>query len=106
MIIKKEKKKFFCLVLLIVLLSVLGNVSTGETSRRLIKAAEFKPITSRRVEFNDKFFNIYINHSEKFITVHGIVDDWKEMNKVEDYFKIRAPFDYHIAYNIKLWNNN
>jgi hypothetical protein len=54
------------------------------------------------VEINGRIFGVLINQTDKSITVQGIVEDWEEKDRVEQYFKLRAPSDYRIDYEITL----
>jgi hypothetical protein len=63
-------------------------------------------IRNRTVEINGRIFDVLINQAEKFITVRGIVEDWEEKDWVEQYFRLRAPSDYHLNYEITLIIDN
>jgi amino acid permease len=55
---------------------------------------------ARKVEIDSKAFGVIINNAERSITVQGSVEGWKEMERVEQYFRLRTPSDYHVTYDI------
>ena len=92
-----------CLVILFVVMMVLGNVNPAVASRRnVINPRIENIITHRRVTFNDNSFNLYVNKNEKVISIHGEVEDWKEVDKAEEHFKAIVPSEYELICVIKL----
>ncbi|MGA1796155.1 MAG: hypothetical protein ACMUIL_09870 [bacterium] len=55
---------------------------------------------ARRVEIDGKVFGVFINHAEKTVTVRGAVEGWEEKDRVEQYFRLRTPSDYHVNYDL------
>ena len=56
------------------------------------------------VEINGRIFDVLINQTDKSIIVRGSVQDREEQDQVEQYFRLRAPSDYRIDYDIILVN--
>ena len=99
---KTNNKKIFFYFIIISLFLITGNANASKH----IKDKSTKEIDHRRVEYNNKTFDIYINRQEKFITVHGEAEDWKEIEQIEKHFESTAPTDYRIAYDIDFSYNN
>ncbi|MGA1869663.1 MAG: hypothetical protein ACMUJM_14085 [bacterium] len=97
-----KKKNLYYLFIISVLL-ILCNIKILEGSPRVTEASikGIENITHRMVEFNNRKFDVYINHNVKFISVHGTVDSWRDLKKVEDHFKVMAPSDYRIYWDIE-----
>jgi len=97
MLTKGLKKGFCCVVILAVILSVFG-IGKAEASRRVLNSNAMKAgmIRTRRVELGGKFFDVSVNKTEKTITIKGLVEDWDEMDKVENYFNYTGPSDYKV----------
>jgi len=97
---KKGLKKVVCFVVIAVAaLSVFG-AGYAEASRRMIdldNAMETRMLSSRKVEISGKLFDVCINQAERTITVKGLVEDWDELDSVEDYFRNRGPSDYQLT---------
>ncbi|MGA1826237.1 MAG: hypothetical protein ACMUIP_16395 [bacterium] len=95
------KKNLYCLFIIIILLLVC-NIKILEGSARVMDAPikGVENITHRIIDLNNRKFDVYINHNEKFISVHGTVDSWRDLKKVEDYFKVIIPSDYRIYWDI------
>jgi hypothetical protein len=92
------KKDFYLFIILIIILTVFG-MRKAEGSRKYIdlnKLMEKDMIRHWKVEISGKLFNICVNRSKKTITIKGKVDDWDEMDKVENYFKHRGPSNYQV----------
>ena len=98
------RKNYLSIVILIfVILFFLLSFVTTEASLRssnLNEVMEKSLLRFRKIEVNGNIFNVYINQSEKSITVRGEVKDWEEKDRVEKYFKLRAPSDFHVNYDI------
>ena len=95
----KGLKKVVCFAVVAVISMGILGVSNAEATRRardLDHVVETKILSSRKVEVGGKLFDVCINQAEKTITVKGYVNDWEEMDKVEGYFKHRAPSDYQV----------
>ena len=97
---KKGLKKVVCFaVIAVATLSIFGT-GYAEATRRAIDlddSMETRMVTSRKVEISGKLFDVCINQAEKTITVRGLVEDWDELDRVEDYFKHRGPSDYQVT---------
>ena len=97
---KKGLKKVVCFaVIAVAIMSVFGT-GHAEASRRMIdldETMEMRMLTSRKVEVNGKLFDVFINQAEKTISVKGFVEDWNELDRIEDYFKHRGPSDYQVT---------
>jgi len=79
-----------------------NSKAAGAFTRNMATSTErIENITYRKVEFKNRKFDVYINHNVKFISVHGRVDQWKDLDKVEDHFKILAPNDYRVYCDIE-----
>jgi len=92
-----KKGSFFAIILMVTL--VIVGMGPAEASRRAINmnsAMEAGMIRNRKVEVSGKLFDVCINQTSKTITVKGYVDDWDEMDKVENYFKNTGPSDYQV----------
>ena len=90
-------KKNVCRVLIVVaLLSVLGNIGTAEGARRIVTMREMM-VRQRKVEINGRLFDVEIDQASKKITVRGYVEDWDEMDRVEKYFELRSPSNYQVT---------
>ncbi|MGA1825555.1 MAG: hypothetical protein ACMUIP_12925 [bacterium] len=97
------KRKIYYVSIIIILLMIFGNrsikslyaFSKSEHSYHVSDA-----IDVRIVEIDDKSFYVYTNQEENFILVEGMVNDWHEMKRIEEYFNKRAPSTYAIKYDI------
>ncbi|MGA1869366.1 MAG: hypothetical protein ACMUJM_12570 [bacterium] len=92
-------------------LIVLAHVKTGSALQmidhsqridRRVSEHVGQRVVHRRAMFHGKFFDIYVNEDQKFISVHGIVEDWKELDEVETHFDAVAPPDYRVFCDIHL----
>ena len=85
-------------VVAVISMSVLGvgNAQAYKRSLNMNFSMEANMISSRRVEVSGKLFDVCINHSSRTITVKGYVEDWDEMDKVENYFKTKSPSNYQL----------
>ena len=99
---RKERMIVGCVVILCAAMMVLGNVTISEASRRNAISSRLENTTSRRAEFNGKFFDLHINDHEKVIIVNGKVEDWRELDKVEKHFNIVAPPEYDLICNVQI----
>ena len=90
------------MMILFTAMILLGNVNTAYAIRRARVNSRDEQVTQRRAEFNGKVFNIYVNQTEKFISVHGKANDYKELRKIENHFKLMAPAGYDIICDIQL----
>ncbi|MGA1867262.1 MAG: hypothetical protein ACMUJM_01825 [bacterium] len=103
----KGNNLLYYITLIITLFLLFANVRVIGINQRVMNL--FKKVENigyRRIEFNDKFFDLYINEKEKSITVHGEAENIQERNKIKEHFRLIAPYDYHIAYSIYLKNRN
>ena len=95
----KGLKKIACLAVVAVIgMSVLGvgNAQAYKRSLNMNFSMEANMISTRKVEVFGKLFDVCINHSSKTVTVKGYVDDWDEMDRVENYFKTKSPSNYKL----------
>ena len=90
------------MIILFAAMILLGNVNTAYAIRRVRAHSRVEQITQGRAEFNGKVFNIYVNQTEKFISVHGKANDYRELRKIENHFKLMAPAGYDIVCDIQL----
>ncbi|MGA1824946.1 MAG: hypothetical protein ACMUIP_09810 [bacterium] len=97
------RKKVYFIMILLLFVNLVSITASKRIQATEIQADTTERIISyRKVEFDKRFFDIYINHREKFISVHGKVDDWKDLHRVEEHFKTIAPADYCVYCNIAL----
>ena len=81
------------------------NCGDAQASRRSFNLNDYMEESFTRrwtVEINGRIFDVLINQTDKSIKVRGIVQDREEKERVEQYFRLRAPSDYSINYDIKL----
>ena len=100
-----RRKIFPVMIMTVILLLSLLNCTNSEATRRSLSLNDFMEesfIQTRTVEINGRIFDVLINRSDKSITVRGIVEDWEEKDRVEQYFRLRAPSDFQINYEITL----
>lgn len=100
---KKGLKRVVCFVVIAVATMSVFKAGYAEASRRMIdldNAMETRMLSSRKVEISGKLFDVCINQAERTITVRGLVEDWDELDRVEDYFKNRGPSDYQVTCNL------
>lgn len=98
MFTKGLKNALCCVIILTAALIVIG-IGHVEASRRTLNmnnVMETRMIWSRKVEIGGKIYDICVNQAEKAITIKGLVDEWNEMDNVENYFKHRGPYDYQV----------
>ena len=96
---RKGLKKVVCLAVAALITMGIFGMNNAEASRKsmnLDNVVETKIVRTRKVEVGGKLFDVCINQTEKTITVKGYVNDWEEMDRVEGYFKHRAPSDYQV----------
>ena len=98
MLTKGLKKGFCFVIILAITLGVLG-IGKAEASRRPLKNEVMKAgmISNRKVEIGGKLFDICVNQTERTITIKGLVEDWDEMDRIENYFKNSGPSDYQVT---------
>ena len=104
MLSKGFKNGLGYVMLLIVLFNLLA-VANAEATRRAVnmnRVMESEMTKTRKVEVRGKLFDVCINQAEKTITIKGYVDDFDEMDEVEDYFKHRGPSDYQVRCELDL----
>ena len=92
-------------VMLLFILFNLLAVANAEATRRVVnmnRIMESEMTRTRKVEVRGKLFDVCINQVEKTITIKGYVDDFDEMDEVEDYFKHRGPSDYQVRCELDL----
>lgn len=103
--LNKNFKQVFCfLIIFIDLLFILG-VGLGESLKKipdLNDVMRTKMILKQKIEISGRIFEICIDQCEKRITIKGYVDDWNEIEKIENYLKHRCPFDYQIICEIDI----
>ena len=95
----KGSKKGACFLILLVAILTLFGITNAEATRRVVnmnRIMENEIMRNRKVEVGGKLFDVCINQAEKTITIKGYVDDWDEMDQVEDYFEHRGPSDYQV----------
>ena len=95
----KGLKKVACLAVVAVISMGILGVGNAEATRRpsnIEVAMESGMIRSRKVEVSGKLFDVCINQTSKTITVKGYVEDWDEMDRVENYFRNTGPSDYQV----------
>ena len=76
-----------------------GIVEATQRSSSLNELMKRSLIMERNVEINGKVFGVFVNHNEKSVTVRGEVEGWEERDRVEQYFRLRTPSDYHVNYD-------
>jgi len=104
-------KKAVCLGLIgLIVFIFLGN---AEAFRRVLKSQDIKKemlVEYRKVAFNGRLFDVYINNSDATITVRGLIEVhdevWKEVNEVKEYFQIIKADNYDFIYEFKFVYNN
>ncbi|MGA1824945.1 MAG: hypothetical protein ACMUIP_09805 [bacterium] len=105
---RRRRKKNFIYIIICIIIIVLSSKNAMSVrafngiTHMLRMMKNIDTISYRRIKLNDTFFDVYINHNEKFISIHGTVDSLEEMIKIEKHFKMKAPSDYHIASAIKI----
>lgn len=101
----KGLKKVACLAVVAVISMGIWGVGNAQASKRSLNmnfSMEANMISTRKVEVSGKVFEVCINHSSKTITVKGYVDDWDEMERVENYFKSKSPSNYQLICQLDL----
>ena len=58
------------------------------------------------IEIDNKSFQIYVNRGEETVVIQGEAEDWKEKERVEHVLKLRAPSNFQIINEIKIFYNN
>ncbi|MGA1867977.1 MAG: hypothetical protein ACMUJM_05445 [bacterium] len=101
---EKRRNQLIYLIVAIITLIMIGNVGAAEASKH--PSTKSTDISHRRFIFNNNTYDVYINHIEKFISVHGKANSWEEIKKIEKHFELTAPSDYEIAYDISLGYDN
>ena len=97
--LSKGFKKGACFLIILCAISTLLGITNAEATRRVVnmnRIMENEIMRNRKVEVGGKLFDVCINQAEKTITIKGYVDDWDEMDQVEDYFEHRGPSDYQV----------
>lgn len=97
--VRKGLKRGACFVVIVVVIMNVVAITNAEDSRRSLdmnQAMETGMISNREVEIGGKFFDICVNQARKTITIKGYVDDWDEMDQVENYFRNRGPANYQV----------
>ena len=109
----KGSKSYIIVIIVIIVTAFisLANVNTVSALRiidhsqrigRRISENVGPRVVHRQAMFHGKFFDIYINEDQKFISVHGTVEDWKEFDEVELHFNALAPLDYKVHCEVDL----
>lgn len=99
------KNYIFLIFLMAVLLFFLSSFSTIEASLRPVNLNELiekSLLRFRKVDVNGIVFDVFINQKEKSITVQGKVEGWEEMDMAKEYFRLRAPSDFQLSYDITI----
>jgi hypothetical protein len=100
-----KRKTFIGVMIGVFILFFLLKIGISEATRRSMSLNELMEksfVRTRKVAINGKLFDIFINNAEESITVRGEVEDWEEKDRVEQYFRLRAPSGYHVNYDIKI----
>ncbi|MGA1825376.1 MAG: hypothetical protein ACMUIP_12020 [bacterium] len=109
----KGSKKYIIAIIAITLtvFIALAHVKTASAARmidhsqrigRRISENVGQRVFHRKTMFHGKFFDIYVNEDQKFISVHGTVEDWKEFDQVKSHFDAIAPAEYTVHCAIDL----
>ncbi|MGA1864850.1 MAG: hypothetical protein ACMUHX_07275 [bacterium] len=101
-----SRKNYISVIILIaVMLFLFSSYVTTEASLRPLNLNELMEkslLSFRKVDVNGIVFDVYINQKEKSITVRGEVESWKEKEMAEKYFRLRAPSDFYLNYEISV----
>ncbi|MGA1842618.1 MAG: hypothetical protein ACMUIU_18540 [bacterium] len=101
-----SRKNYLSVIILIaVILFFLSGFVTTEASLRPLNLNELMEkslLRFRKVEVNGIVFDVYTNQKEKSITVLGGVESWEEKEIAEKYFRLRAPSDFYLNYEISV----
>jgi len=90
------------MIIIFTAMIILGNINAAYAIRRVRANSRVECVTQRRAEYNGQIFNIYVNQTEKFISVHGKANDYRELRRIENHFKLMAPAGYDIVCDIQL----
>jgi hypothetical protein len=100
---RRSGKKVSLAMIIFATILFLLNFECLEASRKftsLDKLMEESLIRTQKVRVNGKIFDVFINQSEKSITIQGDVENPEEKNQIEQYFKQQSPGDYEVNYDI------
>jgi hypothetical protein len=90
------------MIIIFAAMIILGKVNTVHAIRRIRANSRVERVTQRRAEYNGQIFNIYVNQTEKFISVHGKAYNHRDLRKIEKHFKLMAPAGYDIICDVQL----
>lgn len=97
-----QGKIFLAVIVIVLTVSFFPNSRIVEATQRSSNLNDLmkRSLTiARRVEIDGKVFGVFINHAEKSVTVRGAVEGCEEKDRVEQYFRLRTPTDYHVNYD-------
>ena len=92
-------------LLIVILITVIGTVNNVRASQRInhrISENVVQNVVHRQAMFHDKLFDIYVNEDQKFISVHGRVENWKELDEVEVHFNAVTPPEYRVYCDVDI----
>ena len=106
----KKKKKYYCYFVFLIGIFLLVATIFIKNSHAFTKSENLDYIIDeiyitdemnvRKIEVFGYLFNVYTNQEKEFILIRGIVNEWQEIEKVEQYFISRAPSSYKLIYDI------
>ena len=102
----RSKQNLLCMVFFtiftILFIFIIGITEASRRTLNLNHTMQSSMMTHRTVQIAGRIFDLFINHDARMIIVKGEVETWEEKDRIEEHFKMRAPSNYLVKYEINI----